>query len=95
MSLNTRPASNGRIERSYGWMYSVLHTLGSKKYDREIGARQFGSVVKPLPGLNESVHRSAAEAIGAICPHIQGNDNRAWQPTKLKAALDEGLPITD
>ncbi|MGO1118737.1 DUF2235 domain-containing protein [Rhodovibrionaceae bacterium A322] len=92
---NTLPAEKGRIEKSYGFMYSVLHGLGAKKYNREIGPKQFGSTQKPKAGLNESVHRSALDAVGVSFDHIKGKDNRVWLPQKLKAALEEGLPVTD
>ena len=50
--------------------------------------------IKPKPGLNESVHQSAAEAVGQVFAAINGTEKRAWRPTKLIAALAAGLAVT-
>lgn len=92
-TLNPQPVSNGRVEKSYSIGYKLLRLLGVSPYQREIGEEQTGDE-KKLPGINESVHWTAHEAISQ--KHvIDYRDEPAteYQSENLAAALNTGIDV--
>ena len=85
-------AQEGRLEDSFTAAYTALRLLGVAPYRREIGPSQHGDIRNRdwfVPG--ESVHPSAAEAIGK---RFSGNAKAVnYEPWNLKRALKKGLAI--
>ena len=92
-TLEPEQISNGRVEPSYSLVYKALRALNVKPYDREIGDQQTGDE-KEKPGINESVHWTAVEALhNQLAIDCRKGGAEPYAAENLAQARNDGLRV--
>ena len=91
-AMKPAPADECRLEDSFSAGYQALRLARVPPYSREIGPRQHGDIRAGEDVVSgESVHSSAADAIGK--PFAGNPGGQPYQPANLMRALEDGLPV--